>query len=120
MSDSQAAWNDGLHFLRQQCVADSNRWFPGEAQELPNLVLCMAGEVGEVANLVKKVVRGSITIEEAMDKGLAEEVIDVLIYLLNLMGAKEFKDVDWMDLWYRKRQFNEARFNPIVEATNVE
>jgi NTP pyrophosphatase (non-canonical NTP hydrolase) len=93
-----------------QATEDSNRWFPGKAQELPNLVLCMCGEAGEVANLVKKIVRGSITIQDAKDRGLEEEIVDVLIYLLNLMGAKEFKDTDWMKIWYAKRIFNEERF----------
>jgi NTP pyrophosphatase (non-canonical NTP hydrolase) len=107
--EGQAAWNDGLHFLKQQCTTDSKRWFPGKAQELPNLVLCLAGEVGEVANLVKKHVRGSMSHEDMMQE-LPEEVVDVLIYLLNLMGHEAFKDVDWMDLWYKKRKFNEERF----------
>lgn len=119
-SNSGAVWNDGLHFLMNQCTKDSHRWFPGKAQELPNLVLCMCGEAGEVANLVKKIVRGSITIEEAMNpeefnkSSLQEEIVDVLIYLLNLMGAKEFKDVDWMSIWYQKREFNEKRFGQYV------
>jgi len=98
------------------CVEDSGRWFPGKAQTLPNLVLCLAGEVGEVANLVKKIVRGSMTLEYAMDEEyksgatLQEEVIDCLIYLCNLMGAKEFEGVDWKKIWDEKRQFNENRF----------
>src|SRR3954466_6760455 len=91
------------------CIEDSTRWFPGKAQELPNLVLCMAGEVGEVANLVKKNVRGSMSHEDMMQE-LPEEIVDVLVYLCNLMGAKEFKDVDWEAIWNQKRQFNEERF----------
>jgi NTP pyrophosphatase (non-canonical NTP hydrolase) len=99
-----------LQGMIKDCVDDSGRWFPGAAQDLPNLVLCMAGEVGEVANLVKKIVRGSITLEDARDQGLEEEIVDVLIYLCNLMGAKEFANVNWERIWVEKRKFNEQRF----------
>lgn len=91
------------------CVEDSERWFPGKAQTLPNLVLCLAGEVGEVANIVKKIVRGSVELDE-VQLDLNEEIVDVLVYLCNLMGAKEFQDVDWAAIWEQKRQFNENRF----------
>lgn len=94
----------------EQCIRDSVRWFPGKAQSLPNLVLCLAGEVGEVANLVKKRVRGSITHQEMMEQGLAEEVVDCLIYLCNLMGAVEFDGIEWKRIWDEKRKFNEDRF----------
>lgn len=100
-----------LEIMIQQCVSDSTRWFPGKAQRIENLVLAVAGEVGEVANIVKKVVRGSITMEEAIRvHNLPEEIIDTLIYLCNLMGAKEFAGIDWEDIWRRKREYNESRF----------
>lgn len=98
-----------LGTMISQCRADSTKWFP-EAQRLDTMVLCMAGEVGEVANLVKKVIRGSITVEEALAKGLAEEIVDVLIYLCNLMGLKEFREVDWKAIWDDKRDYNKERF----------
>jgi NTP pyrophosphatase (non-canonical NTP hydrolase) len=110
---SGAAWNDSLSHLIRQCTGDSSRWFP-KNQDLAFTTLAMAGEVGEVANLVKKVVRGSHELEEVLGD-LEEEVVDVLIYLLNLMGAKEFEGVDWMMIWNRKRAFNAARFGPRVE-----
>jgi NTP pyrophosphatase (non-canonical NTP hydrolase) len=109
-----------LEDMIKQCVADSRCWFPDErAQALPNQALCLAGEVGEVANLVKNIVRGSLTIEKAMSKHymasldkdtLQEEVVDILIYLCNLMGNEAFKEVDWQAIWEEKRNFNEARF----------
>jgi len=98
-----------LQEMIAQCVDDSGRWFPGKAQSLPNLVLCLAGEVGEVANLVKKNVRGSLS-STAMMEELPEEVIDVLIYLCNLMGHETFQHVDWNAIWSAKRQYNESRF----------
>jgi NTP pyrophosphatase (non-canonical NTP hydrolase) len=98
-----------LNELINQATTDSHRWFPGKAQELPNQVLCMAGEVGEVANLVKKNVRGSISHDEMMAE-LPNEVIDVLIYLVNLMGNPIFSHIDWGTKWDIKREFNEQRF----------
>lgn len=118
-----------LDEMIEQCVRDSSRWFPGEAQSLANLTLCMCGEAGEVANLVKKIVRGSLTVEEAMDfehmtnilekDTLQEEVVDVLIYLCILMGAKEFAGVDWRQIWNDKRDFNEQRFNPPTHPADL-
>jgi NTP pyrophosphatase (non-canonical NTP hydrolase) len=108
MTDEQPKWNDGLHFLMNQANGDSLRWFPN-AMNVPFLALALGGEVGEVQNIVKKVMRGSTTIDEVKEH-LAVEIVDVLIYLVNLMGCEEFKDVNWMDVWYEKRAFNEERF----------
>jgi NTP pyrophosphatase (non-canonical NTP hydrolase) len=106
-----------------QCTNDSNRWFPNPiTHTVENQVLCLAGEVGEVANIAKKVVRGSMSIGEAIaGVGLKEplpmEVIDCLVYLCNIMGLKEFQDVDWEDLWNKKRTYNEMRFgNGVVSG----
>lgn len=111
-----------LEEMISQCTADSNRWFP-KAQDLSTMTLAMCGEAGEVANLVKKIVRGSLTTEEAMDYGamsdiekdtLQEEVVDVLIYLCNIMGLSEFADINWQEIWETKRDFNEQRFGPAI------
>jgi NTP pyrophosphatase (non-canonical NTP hydrolase) len=97
-----------LQAMITQCTSDSARWFPG-AQDLGFTTLAMCGEAGEVANLVKKIVRGSITFEDVYLE-LPEEIIDVLIYLCNLMGLPEFKDTNWKEIWDAKRRFNEERF----------
>jgi NTP pyrophosphatase (non-canonical NTP hydrolase) len=98
-----------LEDMIKQCAEDSVRWFPG-FQNLPLVTLAMAGEVGEVANLVKKVARGSHTVEQVREAGLEEEVVDVLIYLCGLMGLKEFEQTNWQKVWDQKRAFNEVRF----------
>lgn len=108
--DEQAAWNDSLNFLMQQCTADSQKWFPGKTQSLAFMALALGGEVGEVQNIVKKVERGTLNFHSVRDE-LEEEIIDVLIYLCNLMGLEEFKTTDWMAVWYDKRSFNQQRFN---------
>ena len=114
-----------LNRMIKECVDDSTRWFPpdshAQAHSLANRVLCLAGEVGELANIVKKIVRGSFTLEEAKAGiGLKEpmplEVVDILVYVCLLMGSDEFKDVDWEEVWYQKRAYNEFRFgNPSPE-----
>jgi NTP pyrophosphatase (non-canonical NTP hydrolase) len=94
------------------CINDSQRWFP-DSQSLPFLALCLAGEVGEVANILKKVERGSDALDEPRVKThLEEEIVDVLIYLCNMMGHREFQNTNWRDIWGRKRRFNEERFTP--------
>jgi NTP pyrophosphatase (non-canonical NTP hydrolase) len=91
-----------------QCVADSQRWFPRH-QTLSHLVLSLTGEAGELANLVKKVDRGSHSLEELKEK-IVGEAIDVLVYLYNIMGLPELHDVDWEVAWNAVRAANEARF----------
>jgi len=107
-----------IQALMQTCREDGLRWFP-HSQTPENLTLCLAGEVGEIANIMKKVVRGDFTIFDAvLDEGLAEEVVDALIYLLSLMGHPDFQGVNWQHIWDRKRKFNEERFGtpPMDEA----
>lgn len=108
-----------LEEMIEQCTADSKRWFPITVDNIPLLALCISGEVGECCNLVKKIERGSLTVEEATNvefmnnlgkDTLQEEIVDVLIYLCNLMGAKQFANVDWNKIWNDKRAFNENRF----------
>lgn len=98
----------------QQCTEDSVQWFPNMKQDPAFLTLCLAGEVGETANLIKKVVRGSVTWDEAIVAGLPEEIIDILVYLCNLMGHETFKDIDWEEVWNSKRTINEARFANVL------
>jgi NTP pyrophosphatase (non-canonical NTP hydrolase) len=97
-----------IRFLIEQCSTDSVRWFPETANDIPFLTLAMCGEVGEVANLVKKIARKSHTMHEQQEK-LAEEIVDVLIYLCNIMGQMP-EEIDWAAVWIAKRAYNEKRF----------
>src|SRR4051795_12373064 len=54
-----------LHTIARQCVADGKRWFPETAEALPFTALALCGEVGELANIVKKIARGSLNIKDA-------------------------------------------------------
>ena len=99
--------------LARQCVADSDGWFGntvtdrGKLHQVVHHALCLGGEVGEVQNLVKKVDRGSFALEEVYDD-LTEEITDVFIYLMNLVGILDF---DLQKAYDSKRAKNAARFD---------
>lgn len=108
-----------LNQLRDQCVKDSKRWFPtaipidsndpsDKIKALMHHTLSLAGEAGEVANIVKKIDRGSLDLTtEVVQHDLREEVTDVFIYLLNLAGIL---DIDLLAQYMAKRNKNVARF----------
>lgn len=52
-------------------------------QILANLVLSLAGETGELANLVKKTVRGDFDLSIARHE-ISEELADIFIYLMKI------------------------------------
>jgi NTP pyrophosphatase (non-canonical NTP hydrolase) len=76
-----------LNDLGDRMVADSERWFPKlhetDHSAAVHFALGLAGEVGELVNLVKKVNRGSTSYVDVL-ADLAYEVADVLVYLLDL------------------------------------
>jgi NTP pyrophosphatase (non-canonical NTP hydrolase) len=68
----------------------------------------MAGEVGEFANLVKKIERGSLRMGDAKVRlALSMELTDVFVYLLNLAGLV---GVDLEKSYNYVRGENEKRF----------
>jgi len=94
--------------MAQGAHRDSSRWFGHypATQTLPNQVLCLAGEVGELANLVKKIVRGDFTLDEKREE-VENEVADIFTYFLCIAGLLEI-DPQWV--YERKHVLNEARF----------
>ena len=95
--------------LSIQCVQDSERWFGDTtAESVPHHALSMAGEVGEFCNIVKKIERGSLKLEDATTRhALAMELTDVLVYLLNIAGLL---GVDLEKSYDHVRALNEERF----------
>jgi NTP pyrophosphatase (non-canonical NTP hydrolase) len=98
--------------LAIQCIEDSERWF-GDLENdvvhsIPYNVLALCGEAGELANIIKKVERGSLKWGDATVRYEAVmEAVDVMIYLFNffaLCGADPKKAYD------TKRAENELRF----------
>jgi NTP pyrophosphatase (non-canonical NTP hydrolase) len=105
-----------LNELAHQAFGDSRRWFPERATDLRHHILGLAGESGEVANLVKKLDRGDVTLDD-IRKDLAEELTDVLIYTLN---AFAIIGVDPNKVWDIKRAKNIRRFGDRYETEGVQ
>ncbi|MEM1598222.1 MAG: MazG nucleotide pyrophosphohydrolase domain-containing protein [Pyrobaculum sp.] len=82
------------------------------ALRLEYLSNALAGEVGELANLVKKVVRGVVyghggATLEALRESIVEELTDVFIYTLTMAG---FLGVDLEEAFLKKLEVNRSRF----------
>jgi len=92
----------------EQCMSDSERWFPKVSHNLAFDVLALAGEVGELANIVKKIERGSLDRRSAaVRREMVMEATDVYIYLMNIFGVL---GVDPEKSYQLKRAENEQRF----------
>lgn len=96
------------------CADDSQRWFPGTTTDLVVHILGLTGEAGEVADIVKKSIRGSLDKIEIKPDNITramiiEELTDVLIYVGNIAALLK---VDLEASFNQKRKINEERFNP--------
>ena len=92
-------------FIRM-CREDTARWFPQVKDDLAHMVLALNEEAGEVAGALKKGQRGSIDYEKALRK-IADESVDVLIYLCNIWGIL---GIDPVEVFNTIRIKNEKRF----------
>jgi NTP pyrophosphatase (non-canonical NTP hydrolase) len=105
-----------LESLAQRCLDDCYRWFPdwrhqhGERQ-IVHFALGIAGETGEVIELVKKWQGGragyDIVNDDAMRRRLAEELCDVLMYVGDLAA---YLRLDLDRAMREKREANDRRF----------
>lgn len=96
--------------MSRQCIEDSDRWFGDShvAKSIPHHTLAMAGEVGEFANIVKKIERGSLSMQDpAVRVRLAMELTDIFTYLLNLAGLI---GIDLEKSYVHVRTENQRRF----------
>lgn len=100
--------------LAIQCFQDSERWFGDTgAHNLPHHTLSLAGEVGELANIVKKIDRGSLNHRDPIvKKQLAMEATDVFVYLLNIAAIL---NIDLYQSYMVVRTNNEKRFGKAAD-----
>ena len=98
-----------LYNIVVECIEDSNRWFPQAVNSgIPGMTICMAGELGEFANMVKKITRGSLNPDDpTVMHALRLELVDLFIYLCNTAAMLQ---LDLAATYKTKREFNEARF----------
>ncbi len=89
-------------------------WSNVQADELLDAlqygIVALAGEVGECANIVKKMMRDKIktgTYDTAMIEPIKEELIDVFIYVLK---AAILLQIDIEKEYFRKMEINKKRF----------
>ena len=97
--------------LQERAIQDSRWWFPGvhETQQsaVVHFALGLAGEVGELVNLIKKANRSPKWTEAIDMTDVAHEAADCAIYLMDLcaeMGidlaeAIEAKRLILIDRW---------------------
>ena len=89
-------------------MMDTRDWFPDTEHDLTFLTLAMAGEAGEVANQLKKAIRGDVDLDTS--EGMvpfAFELTDVLIYLCMIANVC---DIDLAETYKIKREINSGRF----------
>lgn len=96
-----------INEIVDQCGEDSANWFPKLALDTEFMALAAAGEVGELCNLVKKVKRGTHTLEDLSGKIVAE-AMDAIIYLFNILYIE---DQDAAALYEHIRNNNVKRFS---------
>lgn len=106
----QAQVVSALAVLAQEAGADSKKWF-GDlpiAHSIPHHALALAGEVGEFANIVKKIERGSLGMSDAnVRHSMAMELTDIFTYTLNLAYCL---GIDLDKAYKLKRAENDRRF----------
>ncbi len=105
--------NDMIELQRQfDAVRETTfRWSEpirdGSTAALSHNALALAGEVGELANLVKKLERGDFGFGELM-ASLPGELADILIYVLKIAYQS---DVDLERAFLSKVEQNRERFD---------
>jgi NTP pyrophosphatase (non-canonical NTP hydrolase) len=73
---------------------------------LEHLLVCLVGEIGECANITKKIVRGDIEYEDSRPQ-LASELADSFIYLIKICNQAGF---DLERGFLERLEYNRERF----------
>jgi NTP pyrophosphatase (non-canonical NTP hydrolase) len=104
--------------LALQCVVDSHNWFPDQGDlmtSIPYHTLAYVGEAGELANIVKKIQRGSLDWNDGQTQfKFAMELVDGFIYMLNLSGLTS---INLKEAYEVKRKINMERFSRCVTCS---
>lgn len=76
------------------------------------LMISLMGEVGETANLIKKIIRGDFSLDEKRNE-IANEIVDVFIYLIKISYQL---DIDLEVSYKEKMEKNKERFERYEKA----
>jgi NTP pyrophosphatase (non-canonical NTP hydrolase) len=97
-----------LKEIQHEVEVDSKVFFAATSEDIAHHVLALCGEVGELANILKKVQRGDLDLEdEDTYYAMAGEITDIFIYTLSIAGIAGMD----MEVFYAaKREYNCRRF----------
>ncbi len=97
--------------IQEECMQDTLDWFPDMRFDMEFYTVALAGEAGEYADIVKKMMRGDAGYEQPMTPELHREVafelVDILIYLSLCANVL---NVDLAKTYQIKREMNVGRF----------
>lgn len=71
------------------------------------LIVAITGEVGELSNVVKKILRGDYLLSKSMDK-IEDELVDIFIYLIKICNQMS---INLEELYLTKLEKNVERFS---------
>jgi NTP pyrophosphatase (non-canonical NTP hydrolase) len=94
---------DATHASRQRWNAPITK---DNVELLEHLLVCLIGEVGECANVTKKIVRGDVQYDDVRAE-LASELTDSFIYLAKICNQA---GIDLEQEFLRKLDYNKKRF----------
>lgn len=103
-----------LKVIQQREAEDSTHYWPNHDDGHEYLGICLAGEVGEICNDLKKYSRGTYSGED-IEERMGNELPDVLIYLVMLA---EYFGIDLEEAYKEKKAFNEQRYGRAVTRTD--
>jgi len=86
-------------FNRTEPIATKNSY-------VEHILVCLIGEIGEFANIIKKIVRGELSHED-VHQHLTEELADSFIYLIKLCNEL---DIDLQSAFDQRLEYNRKRF----------
>jgi NTP pyrophosphatase (non-canonical NTP hydrolase) len=100
--------------IQAEIHRDTQAWFPELQADLGYLSLALCGEAGEFANIIKKVMRGSLDVNDKITRvEMAYELADVLIYLGMIANLL---DIDLGRAYNYKRGINVGRFGTETDS----
>lgn len=85
----------------------SARITPNNLEVLEFLLLSLVGEVGELSNITKKIIRGDFELASAKEH-VEDEVADIFIYLIKICNQME---IDLEKIFLNKLEKNKVRFS---------
>jgi len=104
--------NDLMRLQRQfdEQHAANFQWDEKVSEENLNmlkfLIISLAGEVGEMAGIIKKILRGDFSLNSSLP-AIAEECADIFAYLIKMCYQL---NIDLEGAFLRKLEKNKARF----------